>query len=35
VSENTIETHLRRINAKLGTGNRVQAVARVRELGLL
>ncbi len=35
VSENTIETHLRRINGKLGTGNRVQAVARARELGLL
>ncbi|MBP0632364.1 LuxR C-terminal-related transcriptional regulator [Cupriavidus sp. AcVe19-1a] len=35
VSENTIETHLRRINGKLGTGNRMQAVARARELGLL
>ncbi|MGT2455156.1 helix-turn-helix domain-containing protein [Cupriavidus basilensis] len=35
VSENTIETHLRRINGKLSTGNRMQAVARARELGLL
>ena len=35
VSENTIETHLRRINGKLGTGNRMQAVSRARELGLL
>lgn len=35
VTENTIETHLRRINGKLGTGNRTQAVARARELGVL
>jgi len=35
VSENTIETHLRRINGKLGTGNRMQAVSRARELGLM
>jgi LuxR family maltose regulon positive regulatory protein len=35
VSENTIETHLRRINGKLGTGNRMQAVAQARVLGLL
>ncbi|WP_042882992.1 LuxR C-terminal-related transcriptional regulator [Cupriavidus necator] len=35
VSENTIETHLRRINGKLGTANRMQAVAQARVLGLL
>lgn len=35
VTENTIETHLRRIYAKLGTRNRTQAVARAREKGLI
>ncbi|MBS0339119.1 MAG: response regulator transcription factor, partial [Proteobacteria bacterium] len=34
ISENTVETHLRRINEKLGARNRTQAVARARELGL-
>lgn len=35
VAESTIETYLHRINTKLGTRNRTQAVARGRELGLL
>jgi LuxR family maltose regulon positive regulatory protein len=35
ISENTVETHLRRINGKLGVRNRTQAVARARELGLI
>ncbi len=35
VSESTIEAHLHRINGKLGTRNRTQAVARGRELGLV
>lgn len=35
ISENTVETHLRRINQKLDTHNRTQAIARARELGLL
>lgn len=31
LTENTIETHLRRINAKLGTRTRTQALAKARE----
>jgi LuxR family maltose regulon positive regulatory protein len=35
VSENTVETHLRRIYSKLETRNRTQAVSKAREMGLL
>lgn len=35
ISENTVESHLRRINGKLGAKNRMQAVTRARELGLI
>jgi LuxR family maltose regulon positive regulatory protein len=35
VSANTVRTHLRGINAKLGAGNRTQAVAVARRLGLI
>jgi LuxR family maltose regulon positive regulatory protein len=35
VAESTIETYLHRINSKLGTRNRTQAVARGRELGII
>jgi LuxR family maltose regulon positive regulatory protein len=35
ISENTVETHLRRINDKLGVRSRTQAVARAREMGLV
>lgn len=35
ISENTVESHLRRINGKLGVRNRMQAVTRARELGLV
>ncbi|WP_150429946.1 LuxR C-terminal-related transcriptional regulator [Dechloromonas sp. CZR5] len=35
VSENTVETHLRRIYSKLGTKNRTQAVSKAREKGML
>lgn len=35
VTENTIETHLRRIYSKLGIRSRTQAVARAMEVGLL
>lgn len=35
VSENTVETHLRRIYGKLGIRNRTQAVAKARERGLI
>ncbi len=34
ISENTVESHLRRINSKLGVRNRMQAVLKARELGL-
>lgn len=35
ISENTVETHLRRINQKCDTKNRTQAVTSAREMGLL
>ena len=35
VRANTIRTHLRHIDAKLGVHGRAEAVARARELGLL
>ena len=35
VAESTIETYLHRINTKLGTRNRTQAVARGREVGII
>lgn len=35
VAESTVETYLHRINTKLGTRNRTQAVARGRELGII
>ena len=35
VAESTIETYLHRINTKLGTRNRTQAVARGRDLGII
>jgi len=35
VSDSTVRTHLRNINSKLGAGNRTQAVAIARRLGLL
>lgn len=35
VSDSTVRTHLRNINAKLGTHSRTQAVAMARRLGLL
>lgn len=35
ISENTVESHLRRINGKLGVRSRMQAVTRARELGLI
>ena len=35
VSDSTVRTHLRNINAKLGASNRTQAVAIARRLGLI
>jgi DNA-binding NarL/FixJ family response regulator len=35
VSPNTVKTHVARLYEKLGTGRRIEAVARARELGLL
>jgi LuxR family maltose regulon positive regulatory protein len=35
ITDNTVETHLRRINLKLETRNRTHAVAKAREFGLL
>lgn len=35
VSTSTVRTHLRNINSKLGAGNRTQAVAIARRLGLI
>ncbi|MFZ6773900.1 response regulator transcription factor [Undibacterium sp. SXout7W] len=35
VSENTVETHLRRIYLKLSTKNRTQAVSKAREKGII
>ena len=35
VSENTVETHLRRIYSKLSTKNRTQAVSKAREKGII
>jgi len=35
ISDNTVETHLRRIFQKLGSRNRTQAVSKAREFGLL
>lgn len=35
VAESTVETYLHRINTKLGTRNRTQAVARARDLKLI
>lgn len=35
LTENTVESHLRRINTKLGTRNRTQAIARARDIAEL
>ncbi len=35
ISDTTVETHLRRINQKLGTKKRTAAIAKLRELGIL
>jgi LuxR family maltose regulon positive regulatory protein len=35
ISLNTVKTHVKNLYGKLGTGNRTQAIARARELGLL
>jgi LuxR family maltose regulon positive regulatory protein len=35
VSDTTVRTHLRNINAKLDVGSRMQAVVRARQIGLL
>ena len=35
ISKNTIKTHLKRIYSKLSVGNRLQAVNKAKEMGLL
>jgi LuxR family transcriptional regulator, maltose regulon positive regulatory protein len=35
LTENTVESHLRRINTKLGTRTRTQAIARARDIGAI
>ena len=35
ISLNTVKTHARKINTKLGVKNRTQAIAKARELGIL
>ena len=35
ISDNTVETHLRRVNQKLKTRRRTEAVAKLRRLGVL
>jgi hypothetical protein len=35
LTENTVESHLRRINTKLGTRTRMQAIARARDIGAI
>ena len=35
LTENTVESHLRRINGKLGTRTRTQALAKAREIGTI
>lgn len=35
ISENTVETHLKKINQKLGTRKRTEAVKKARELGII
>ena len=35
LTENTVESHLRRINRKLGTRTRTQAIAKARDIGAI
>ena len=35
LTENTVESHLRRINTKLGTRTRTQAIAKARDMGAI